>query len=241
MNILALDSAGEVLSAALETESKNGTESGNFFYTEIDAGTRHCELLMSCADWLCKCAGIKPENIDMVACMEGPGSFTGLRIGFSAAKGIALALGIPLVAVPTLDCIAYPLSFWPGIVVPAMDAKKGCFFTALYRQGQRLTDYIDAPAELVAAEITKERRSPNSTLEPVLFTGCGAQMLFSRLGTLLPPVSVSVNSDFKTGAARGLLKIARNNIIYKGGSNLGPVYLRKSDAELNAGKNEKMI
>ena len=85
MNILAIDSAWDVLSAALAI----GDET---FFIEIDAGLRHSELLMECADTLCKTAGISPTDLKMVACMKGPGSFTGLRIGYSIAKGIAMAL-----------------------------------------------------------------------------------------------------------------------------------------------------
>jgi len=243
LNILALDTAGPVLSVALETQADAADgESSNFWYTEVDAGRRHSEFLMACADWLCKSAGIKPENLDIVACMQGPGSFTGLRIGFSAAKGIALALGIPLVAISTLDCMAAPLSFWPGITLPAMDAKKGCFFTALYRQGQRLTTDMDAPPESIAAEIAKIQNSTiEGTIESIVLTGCGAHMLFSRLAGLLPQTSLCVSPDFKKGRSGGLLKIAKYNILHKDKTKLdriytGPVYLRKSDAELHTGK-----
>ncbi|MCL2602514.1 MAG: tRNA (adenosine(37)-N6)-threonylcarbamoyltransferase complex dimerization subunit type 1 TsaB, partial [Treponema sp.] len=157
MNILAFDTSDAVLSVALEVGPS--AEGGSFWYTEVDAGTRHSELLMPCADWLCRSAGIQPEQVGLVACMEGPGSFTGLRIGFSAAKGIALAFGVPLTAVPTLDCIAEPLSFWRGITVAAIDAKKGCFFTALYRQGTRLTEYMDASPQRIADEIAQVQGS----------------------------------------------------------------------------------
>jgi len=105
---------------------------------------------------------------------------------------------------------------------------------------------MDAPAELIAAEITTARLSPDSTgggltHEPVVLTGCGAQMLFSRLGELLPPATLSVKPDFRAGAARGLIQIAKSTIIHRDRIsfdkiNFGPVYLRKSDAELNTGK-----
>jgi tRNA threonylcarbamoyladenosine biosynthesis protein TsaB len=128
MRILALDTSDQVLSVALDTE--NGV-----FCAEIDAGTRHSELLMECIDGLFKTAGLAPRELDLVACMKGPGSFTGLRIGYATAKGLCMALGIRLAAVPTLDCLAYALSIWPGIVIPAIDAKKGCFFSSFYRGG----------------------------------------------------------------------------------------------------------
>ena len=233
MNILALDTADEVLSVALAAE-------GGVSCMEIDAGRRHSELLMDSVQRLCAIAGIKPADLTLIACMKGPGSFTGLRIGFSAAKGIALALNIPLVAVPTLDCLAWPLSVWPGIVLPAMDAKKGCFFTALYREGRRLTDYMDASpaaiaeaiAEAIAAELGKVRL-PGP--QQIILTGCGAPLLYSHLTALIPPEDIKVDPKSKKGGAKELLEIVKDIIVDKDDSNSGPIYLRKSDAELKTG------
>ena len=227
MNILALDTAAQVLSAALATET-------GISYTAIDAGRRHSELLMDSVDMLCKIAGIKPEDIDLIACMKGPGSFTGLRIGFSAAKGMALALKKPLAAIPTLDCLAYPFSIWPGIVVPAMDAKKDCFFAALYRDGQLLTDYMDASPQALAKEITLTRLSPD---ERIVLTGCGADLLYSRLEAYIPLTHIRVDPVSKRGGARELIEIAKSIILSNSIDDIysGPVYLRKSDAELKMG------
>ena len=221
MNTLALDTADQVFSVALATET-------GVLYTEIDAGRRHSELLMDSAQRLCTIAGLKPADLTLVACMKGPGSFTGLRIGFSAAKGIALALKIPLVSVPTLDCLAYPLSVWPGIVLPAVDAKKGCFFTALYREGQRLTDYMDASPEVLVTEITKARLPS----EQILLTGCGAELLYPRLAAYIPPADIMIDPKSRKGGAKELLQVIKDTIVNKDDSNSGPLYLRKSDAEL---------
>jgi len=226
LNILAIDTADQVLSVALETGA-------GVSYMEIDARSRHSELLLELVDQLRENSGIKPADIDLIACMKGPGSFTGLRIGFSAAKGMALALKIPLVTVPTLDCLAYPLSIWPGIVIPAMDAKKNSFFAALYRGGQRLTEYMDASSQAITREIAATRRSPD---ERIVLTGCGAQLLYSRLSECYTPEYITLNPESRKGGARELLKISKTTIIDAGEINSGPVYLRKSDAELNSVK-----
>jgi len=232
VNILAIDSSSKVLSVALETENQ-------IFYEEIGSENSHSELLMECADGLCKSADIKPADLSLVACMKGPGSFTGLRIGFSAGKGIALALGIPLIAVPTLDCLAYPFSAQPGLVLPVLDAKKGCFFAAFYRKDERLTDFLDSsPLELLktASKILLEPE------EPLLLTGSGAELLLTRLKNtnpeeLLPINNINIDIEFAIGRARELLKIVKTNKLYKENDIYGfPVYLRKSDAELNCKK-----
>ena len=220
MNILAIDSACEVLSVALAV----GNET---FYMEVDAGLRHSELLMECADTLCNTAGIPPKDLDMIACMKGPGSFTGLRIGYSSAKGIAMALGIPLRAVPTMDCLAYPLSIWPGMVLPAIDAKRSCFFASLYRSGKEIAACMDASPEAIAEKIAGSRLSRD---EPVVLTGPGAALLFPALTAYIPCISVAPNC--RRGGARELLEITKSNISKKTDDiDSGPVYIRKSDAE----------
>jgi len=227
MSILALDSASDVLSAALETES-------GVWYTEINAGSRHSELIMECVDGLCKTAGLNPADLKTVVCSRGPGSFTGLRIGYSTAKGLSMALGIPLIAVPTLDCLAYPLSIWPGLILPAIDAKKSCFFTAFYRGSKRISNYSDTAPETIAEMAIKIAFNPN---EPIILTGSGARMLYSFMVKLIPPENIKIDPEFRRGIAKELLEIAKS-IIVKGVDdiNSGPDYLRESDAELVGAK-----
>jgi tRNA threonylcarbamoyladenosine biosynthesis protein TsaB len=226
VNILAIDSSSNILSVALETENQ-------ILYEEINRENSHSELLMECVDSLCKSAGIKPADLSLVACMRGPGSFTGLRIGFSTGKGIAFAFGIPLIAVPTLDCIAYSFSTQAGLVLPVLDAKKSCFFAAFYRKGERLTDFLDAnPLELLKTA-SKILLQPE---EKLLLTGSGAELLQSRLkeASSSDLFNINLDKEFARGKARELLKIAKDNNIYKANDIYGfPVYLRKSDAELN--------
>lgn len=165
MNILALDTAAAVLSAALSTEA-------GVWYFEADCGLRHGELLMGAVDRLLDGAGIESADLDLAACMKGPGSFTGLRIAFAAVKGLSLSLGIPMVSVPTLDCMAAPWDSWPGIVLPVMDAKKGRFYAALYRGGQRLGAYMDAPPEELIAALGAAGPGEG----PALLTGPAARL-----------------------------------------------------------------
>jgi tRNA threonylcarbamoyladenosine biosynthesis protein TsaB len=224
MNILALDTADEVFSAALSSET-------GFWYIEADAGSRYSELIMECADSLCRMSGLSRGEINYVACMKGPGSFTGLRIGFSAAKGIALALGIPLTAVPTLDCLGYNLSVWPGIALPVIDAKQNRFFAALYRSGKNLTGYLDATPEAIAGELEKTRLNPK---EPVILTGSGVRKFLPLLKCIIRPDDIGAEPCFSRGRAKELLEITKSGIMSKLYEyNINPVYLRKSDAELN--------
>ncbi|MDR2069427.1 MAG: tRNA (adenosine(37)-N6)-threonylcarbamoyltransferase complex dimerization subunit type 1 TsaB [Spirochaetaceae bacterium] len=222
MNVLALDTATSVLSMTLSSNNR-------LWHFEIDAGLKHSELLMEGVDMLLKKAGLKPEALERIACMKGPGSFTGLRIGFSAAKGLALALGIPMVSVPTLDCMARSYSVWPGPVLPVINARKHRYFTALYRGTERVSPYMDAaPGEIL--ELVRSA-SPKGS---VLLTGPDADMVKPELGELVSPEVFLVDPFHKNGKSRELLDIAKNIAILNNNEVLlGPLYLRKSDAELH--------
>jgi tRNA threonylcarbamoyladenosine biosynthesis protein TsaB len=238
MNILAIDTAVSVLSLALETGK-------GFWAFEADIGLHHSELLFEGIDFLIKTAGLAPAELEAVACMKGPGSFTGLRIGFAAAKGLALSLGIPLAPVPTLDCMARPFSVWPGITLPLIDAKKNCFFTALYRGGERISGYMDAEAPRIA-EMAIQALSAAPPGERVLLTGPDAGLFKQKLDKIPeipagsgvfcgPRDAASRNPEFRKGYAGDLLEIAKNLDIFnndQGTVFCGPEYIRKSDAEL---------
>jgi tRNA threonylcarbamoyladenosine biosynthesis protein TsaB len=220
VNIIAIDSAGDILSAAL-------CSGDHTWYYEIDAGLRHSELLMDTVDGLLESAGLEQRELELAVCMKGPGSFTGLRIGFAAVKGMALALGIPIVSVPTLDCMAFPHSPWPGIVLPAIDAKKNCYYAALYRGGERLTEYMDASTEQIACAL-------ENSMEPVLLTGPGANKLLSELKVFISSERLAEDPSARRGMARELLEIVKKEHMTGAEAELhaGPMYLRKSDAEL---------
>ncbi|GHV95318.1 hypothetical protein AGMMS50293_16380 [Spirochaetia bacterium] len=224
MNILAIDTAVSVLSVALSAGD-------DVWCFEADAGLRHSELAMDSVDLLFKKAGLEPGELSGVLCMGGPGSFTGLRIGFSLAKGMALALGIPFVPIPSLDCMAHPFSCRPGLVIPVIDAKKSAFFCALYSGGRQLCPGMDAGPALIAQTITGALESLPGEKQ-VLLTGPDAEKLYP----LLPEGLASLAGGALKGYARTLLDIAKKCKIFDNCDTdwfSGPEYIRKSDAELN--------
>lgn len=81
-----------------------------YFSSSVNLKHSHSELIFEIADYLFKLAAIKPEELDAIAVSEGPGSFTGLRIGYAAAKGIAYGAKLPIIPVPTYEVFAYQLS-----------------------------------------------------------------------------------------------------------------------------------
>jgi tRNA threonylcarbamoyladenosine biosynthesis protein TsaB len=199
---------------------------------------------MDSIDMLLRRADLKAEDLNGIVCMGGPGSFTGLRIGFSLAKGLAYALGIPFAAIPTLDCMAWPFSAVPGIVAPVLDAKKGAFFCALYRDGKRLCPDMDITPREIAAVISAHPSPENSGAKQTTLIGPGAPLLYEKLCVMGLECGITMGKNLRWGNAAALLQIARETDIITHGNNGyttatrvadGPEYIRKSDAEMAGG------
>jgi len=95
--------------------------------------------------------GVALPSLDLVACDLGPGSFTGVRVGLAAAKGLALGLKKPLIGVASLDALAQAALGRGEVLCPAMDARCGLIYGALYREGRRVTEYwAEKPPEFAA-------------------------------------------------------------------------------------------
>ena len=175
MIILAIDTSSTTASVAL---IDNFTVMGESSVTLADLKAKnrktHSQTLMPMIAGLFEIVGITIEEIDKIACTCGPGSFTGLRIGAATAKGLSFASGKPLIAVPTLDAMAYnvlSIAEPDAWVIPMMDARRAQVYTALYHKGERVTDYLALPIEEVLAMLTASAK-PGSRL---IFLGDGAE------------------------------------------------------------------
>lgn len=130
MRILALDSSGLV--AGVAVAYSDGTEEEILAEYTVNYKKTHSQTLLPMLDEVAKMIELDMSAIDAVAVAAGPGSFTGLRIGSATAKGLGMALGIPLVAVPTLHGLAYNLWGAGGLVCPIMDARRGQVYTGIF-------------------------------------------------------------------------------------------------------------
>ena len=127
MKILGIDTATRVGSLAIvDNESLIGE------YT-LNMNTTHSVRLLPALDQLLKTADLVLSHIDVLAISLGPGSFTGLRIGASTVKGLALAANKPVVGIPTLDALAQNFRGVESLICPMVDARKKEVYTALYR------------------------------------------------------------------------------------------------------------
>lgn len=126
MKILALDSSGLVASVAL-------TEDDNLIaeYT-VQYKKTHSQTLLPMLDEIRNMVELDLATVDAIAVAAGPGSFTGLRIGSATAKGLAFAMGKPIIPVPTLEGLAYQMYGTDGVVCPIMDARRDQVYTGIY-------------------------------------------------------------------------------------------------------------
>ena len=188
----------------------------------LDVSVTHSERLMSVVDRALADARWTPRQLDGLAVAIGPGSFTGLRIAISTVKGLALALGLPVAAVPTLDAMAAALPWTALPVCPVLDARKGEVYACCYRWDgfvmRREWDYLALAPEALAARLT----------EPTLLAGDGAAHVVSPWArTLAPPRRLPSPACV---AALGLERLRRGETV--SAAALAPLYLRPSEAEL---------
>lgn len=211
MNILALETSGTVLSVALAA-------SEYWWELNINRGFKHGETLMPAVSRLLADAGLKPSELDLIACTAGPGSFTGLRIGMATAKGIARGAECPLKAVPTLPLLATGREHWPGIVAPVMDARKKRVYAAAFKNGKRILPDSDVDLDEFMESLPDD--------ETVLVTGPDARIALGRPRVVLDPL-------YASGRAQQMISAARFAFDADGPdpSDMGPLYLRLSEAE----------
>jgi tRNA threonylcarbamoyladenosine biosynthesis protein TsaB len=234
MNLLAIDAASPILSVAVAAGD-------DVRYMDTEAGMKHSELVLDCIDTQMRGAGLAPNDLDGVLCMGGPGSFTGLRIGFSIAKGLALSLGIPFAPIPSLDCVALPHCAASVLTAPVILARKNAFFFALYRGTERIIPYTDASPEEIADVINSRREKG----EQIILTGPGAGGLYDALpqDPQGPQGGRNLIDLFceNRGYAKELIALAKKNNIFRNDNTACLFhfldYIRRTDAEINVRSN----
>ncbi|WLV25164.1 tRNA (adenosine(37)-N6)-threonylcarbamoyltransferase complex dimerization subunit type 1 TsaB [Aciduricibacillus chroicocephali] len=139
MNILAMDTSNQTLGVAL---LRDGELIGSYI---TNVKKNHSVRLMPAVDDLMKEVGMEPEDLDQIVVANGPGSYTGVRIGVTTAKTLAWALNIPVKAVSSLELLAWQGRNSKHAICPFFDARRGLVFTGLY-------EFKDGKAQLVRPE-----------------------------------------------------------------------------------------
>ena len=224
MLILAFETSAKAASVALMDEQKLLGESYQ------NTGLTHSQTLMVMAEDLLKQCGKTARDVTAVAVAEGPGSFTGVRIGVAAAKGFAWGREIPCVGVSTLEAMAESLGIYEGYVCPVMDARRSQVYNALFYVNCGAVERYREDRAISLAELGQELEHLDG---PIFLVGDGSDLTHKTLGgqideLILPP------EHRKHQRATGVAIIAARKLAAgeaPSGGALTPNYLRLSQAE----------
>ena len=244
MKLLALDSSGLVASAAIVEDDVLIAE-----YT-TDYKKTHSQTLLPMLDEIRQMIDLDLHTIDAIAISAGPGSFTGLRIGAATAKGLGLALNLPLVEVPTLEGLAFNLWGTDKLVCPIMDARRSQVYTGIYEftRSEKTQATTEASYEMhilkdqCAIAVDELAEELNGLGREVIFLGDGVPVYKEQiLQKLQVPCSFSPASDNRQRAASvaslGAIYFAQGKTVTA--AQHEPEYLRKSQAEREREEQEK--
>lgn len=224
MKILALDSSATAASVALLED--------NFVLGEFFVNTKytHSQTLVPMIKNLLNVTCVDIKDIDLFSVNVGPGSFTGIRIGVSAVKGMALALSKPCVPVSTLLSLAYNLKNYDGLICACMDARCNQVYNALFEvSGGEIKRLTDDRAILID-DLAEELKGFS---KKIILVGDGAILCYNKLHELLPYLELSDNNN-RYQRASSVAKIAFGD--YNCGKSvkaaeLLPKYIRMPQAE----------
>ena len=224
MKILAIETSAKSVSAAVV---EGGVPLASAYQ---NMGLTHSRTLMPLVDGMLSAAGLRVQDMDLLAAANGPGSFTGLRIGVSALKGLAWALEKPCCGVSTLAAMARNLAHMEGLIICAMDARRNQVYNALFLAQDGVLTRQCPDRAIGLAELAEEIKNRP---EPKFVVGDGAGLCYNYLleqdvpcrkapPQLLMQNAVGVALAAEEMAAAGQVTTARD---------LVPVYLRLSQAE----------
>lgn len=239
MRILALDSSG--LTAGVAVVEQVGEESVTVAEYTVNYKKTHSQTLLPMLDEIVKMTELDLDEIDGIAVAAGPGSFTGLRIGSATAKGLGLALGKPLIHIPTLEGLACNLWGTDRAVCPILDARRGQVYTGIYefRDGE-----LAVLEDQMAVSIEELGEKLKSLGRPAVFLGDGVpvhrQALRERIMAGCDIVFAPANMNRQRAASVGSLALR----YYQAGktetaAEHKPDYLRVSQAERERAEREQ--
>ena len=224
MLLLAFETSAKAASVALfDGEQLLGEQYQN-------TGLTHSQTLLVMAQELLTQCGKTPGEVDAAAVANGPGSFTGVRIGVAAAKGFAWGREIPLYGVSTLEAMAMGLGIYQGYVCPVMDARRSQVYNALFYVNQEGLESVATDRAISLTDLKKELKNLK---EPIFLVGDGSILCYNTLleevpNLILPPEHRIHQRAVGVGLA-ALAQIRQGNL--GNAETLAPNYLRLSQAE----------
>ena len=231
MNVIGIDTSTDICSVALISEKNS--------FTENISGKSHSTVLLPMIDRILSKSALKIDDIDLFSVTEGPGSFTGIRIGISTVKGLALTSEKKCIGISTLEAIASTVTDYDGYIIPTIDARRNNVYSALFNScnGEltRLSDDELVNSDEIKAKYDLETKESYIILGDGLGTVSGSDGSYERV--------YEYKGKIKTvslAAAELAVKKYTNNredLIGLDCDSLHPVYLRKTQAERELNNN----
>ena len=228
--ILAIDSTATVSSVAVR---RGGETLGEY---HLNCGSTHSVTLLPMAEHLLSQCSLSLDDVDIFAVSQGPGSFTGVRIGAALVKGLAFKEEKPCVGVSALEALAYNLCGTVGIICPCMNARRGQVYTAIFHGDgkgiERLTEDSALSVEELSALLAEYS-------EKVYFCGDGYFLTEHLTDTVTPEVLRLQNAASVAAVAEKIYDEAEDKSFSP--DSLVPTYLRKPQAERERLEKERGI
>lgn len=229
MKILGIESASNVASVAL---TEDGNVLASFFTNHRKT---HSETLLPMIDEIVRMTDTDRADIGAIAVSAGPGSFTGLRIGAATAKGLAFALNKPVIAVPTLDAMAFGCWGAEDVLCPVLDARRSEVYSGLYHfeDGRFIVD--EPAAALPLEEQVKRAEALAGRLgRSVMYLGDGLSVHEEKIRALTEGRAHFAAEPVRFQRAEAVAALGRR--LFEEGKTedaftFQPIYLRKSQAE----------
>lgn len=225
MLLLAMDTTTTVCSVAVGEEGKLMAE-----YL-LNINKTHSQRLMPLIISLLKDSDIDRKQLEGIAVAVGPGSFTGIRIGVSTARGLAQGLGVPLIGVNTLEALAGVGASYPGLLCPLLDARRNQIYTSVYRGGGTDLEEVEPAQAISLADLSRKLMSYG---EEVLFLGDNLPAFRKVLKPALTDYYREMPFSASLNRASSVLLRAFVNWQKKGATPLyalNPFYLRLPEAQ----------
>lgn len=223
MNILALESSAKSVGAAVLGGGKVLAE----YYA--NSGLTHSVTLMPAVASALKVASLTLDDIDLFAVSNGPGSFTGVRIGVATLKGLALESDKPCIGISTLESIAYNLRGMDCVACAVMDARCGQVYAAFFDCENENVTRITEDSAILVTDLTKFIKNCK---KPVFFVGDGAILCYNTLKSAGSNVFLAPEQlIYQRAVSVALAAADADSSMYLPAAELTVSYLRLSQAE----------
>ena len=228
MKILGIDSSGLVASVAIVEDDRLVAE------YNLQHKITHSQTLLPMLEEIRNRIHLDMQTIDAIAVAAGPGSFTGLRIGAATVKGLGLALGKPIIPVPTLEGMAYNCYGTDLLVCPIMDARRNQVYTGLYSFEKEDRIRMKSVMEQTAVGFDELAAKLNDLGRKVLFLGDGVPVFAEAMKELLRIPYYFAPAHMNRQRAASVAALGKEKFeqgIFEDAADHAPEYLRLSQAE----------